>query len=289
MDDYLREDYRGDSEISDEDDLCPSSSEEEEDENLKALQACDARGKINIQKLMSTLEPNKNSDLDVLHAENSIKEEDDEMDDFEKDMKVEFESRAEVARSSFMPTSSECPSKQLDEKKTSQYDDIYFDSDDETETKNGDFRSKKSNEELLYDPGEDDRDQAWIDSIRRSYTRKGNTTISQANKEPPKPLPNSDAVLNCPACFAVVCLDCQRHELYQNQYRAMFVMNCSVDPSKKLAYSHSKRSIKKNKAGPSTAKEELYNPVKCDACETQLAVYDKEEIYHFFNVVSSHS
>ena len=29
----------------------------------------------------------------------------------------------------------------------------------------------------------------------------------------------SDAVLNCPACFTVVCLDCQRHELYKTQYR----------------------------------------------------------------------
>lgn len=38
----------------------------------------------------------------------------------------------------------------------------------------------------------------------------------------------SDAVLSCPCCFITVCLDCQQHEVYQNQYRAMFVANCRV-------------------------------------------------------------
>ena len=35
--------------------------------------------------------------------------------------------------------------------------------------------------------------------------------------------------------------------------------------------------------------EELYNPVKCVKCTTQVAVFDKDEVYHFFNVVASHS
>jgi hypothetical protein len=32
----------------------------------------------------------------------------------------------------------------------------------------------------------------------------------------------SAAVLNCPACFTVVCLDCQRHDVYKTQYRSLY-------------------------------------------------------------------
>mmetsp|Transcript_22315 Transcript_22315/g.31418 ORF Transcript_22315/g.31418 Transcript_22315/m.31418 type:complete len:316 (+) Transcript_22315:85-1032(+) len=40
---------------------------------------------------------------------------------------------------------------------------------------------------------------------------------------------NSDGVLSCPCCFQIVCMDCQRHDRYTNQFRAMFVMNIGVD------------------------------------------------------------
>jgi hypothetical protein len=33
-------------------------------------------------------------------------------------------------------------------------------------------------------------------------------------------------MLSCPLCFTTVCIDCQQHELYETQFRAMFVMNC---------------------------------------------------------------
>jgi len=39
---------------------------------------------------------------------------------------------------------------------------------------------------------------------------------------------SSDAVLSCPCCFQIVCMDCQRHERFTNQFRAMFVMNIDV-------------------------------------------------------------
>lgn len=32
-----------------------------------------------------------------------------------------------------------------------------------------------------------------------------------------------------------------------------------------------------------------YYGVKCDVCCTQVAVYDQDEVYHFFNVLASHS
>ena len=32
---------------------------------------------------------------------------------------------------------------------------------------------------------------------------------------------------------------------------------------------------------------ELYHPVHCSQCNTEVAVFDKDEVYHFFNVLTS--
>ena len=69
-----------------------------------------------------------------------------------------------------------------------------------------------TNDDLLYDPDADDDDQTWVDDQRRQYQpqgvvqRTGAKTIPKAQR-----LPNSDAVLNCPACMIQLCLDCQRY------------------------------------------------------------------------------
>lgn len=58
----------------------------------------------------------------------------------------------------------------------------------------------------FYDPEADERDERWVAKQRKGH--------------------KSDAVLSCPLCFTTLCLDCQQHERYENQFRAMFVMNC---------------------------------------------------------------
>lgn len=112
-------------------------------------------------------------------------------------------------------------------------------------------RTIPTNDELLYDPDEDDRDQAWVDARRRrsetpggegggvkynffspltswltkltevllflcSYNskRRGATSSQQQQAHQSQALPSSDAVLNCPACMTTLCLDCQRWELH---------------------------------------------------------------------------
>lgn len=108
----------------------------------------------------------------------------------------------------------------------------------------------------------------------------------------------------------IVILLC-RHDKFENQYRAMFVMNCSIDKTERLKYpkqepKHSKRKMKNSKkAGhsgsgvaaeavvsvesPSTAEEDMFNPVRCTECKTVVAVYDKDDVYHFFNVLASYT
>jgi hypothetical protein len=99
----------------------------------------------------------------------------------------------------------------------------------------------------FYDPTIDDYDELWIQS--------------QFN-------PHSDAVLECPACFTTLCYDCQKHVEYE-QYRAMFVRNCKVVRDQVLR----------------TGDGESYHPVVC-TCGFEVAVFDEEEIFHFFDVIA---
>ncbi|XP_015918514.1 E2F-associated phosphoprotein [Parasteatoda tepidariorum] len=150
-----------------------------------------------------------------------------------------------------------------------------------------DDKSKKTqaeiNDELFYDPNMDDDDEKWINDKRRSYI----FPTKQTSSSKVKPLPNSDAVLNCPACLSLLCLDCQRHDIYKSQYRAMFVTNCTVIETETLNYPNKKKA--KKTSGEMFAKpSDVYNPVKCSICNTEVAVYDTEEIYHFFNVIASY-
>ena len=55
---------------------------------------------------------------------------------------------------------------------------------------------------------------------------------------------NTDAVLSCPCCFTIVCMDCQRHYKYVNQFRAMFVMNIVVDWRTRLIYDNRRGGLR---------------------------------------------
>lgn len=88
----------------------------------------------------------------------------------------------------------------------------------------------------------------------------------------------------------------------------MFVMNCTVKRDEVLRYkSQPERKQPKNSrkrrrgqrpeapadeaAPPGPAgmdADEIYHPVQCSECSTEVAVFDKEEVYHFFNILSSH-
>eukprot|EP00250_Pteridium_aquilinum_P032858 c4814_g1_i1 orf=80-571(+) len=139
--------------------------------------------------------------------------------------------------------------------------------------------SGSSDEELdetppeFYDPDIDERDQAWAERKRKG--RK------------------SDALLSCPACFTTLCIDCQRHEKIVTQYRAMLVLNCKIVEGQSLQFNEKKRKRKSRAAAqPSFDQEsgkdgDVFQPVSCLVCETEVAVLDKDEVYHFYNVLPS--
>ncbi|PWA47513.1 E2F-associated phosphoprotein [Artemisia annua] len=117
----------------------------------------------------------------------------------------------------------------------------------------------------FYDPNLDDKDQLWIQKKRKGQY--------------------SDAVLSCPACFTTLCLECQRHEKYVTQYRAIFVVNCKIKKGEVSDKGSLKR--KRFKKGVGSADGESYTPVGCSVCDTEVGVIDDEEVYHFYNVLPS--
>ncbi len=103
-----------------------------------------------------------------------------------------------------------------------------------------------------------------------------------------------------------------RHDIYKSQYRAMFVTNCRTVLEETLNFPAGGKQGRKNKrrkgntseqsdggepwegasasqGQTSSAAKEVYHPVRCTQCNTEVGVFDKDEVYHFFNVLASYS
>jgi hypothetical protein len=150
----------------------------------------------------------------------------------------------------------------------------------------------------LYGENLDAEDEAWVYKHLRcgveetvNIRKQNSSQLPQAKLLKPR---TSDAVLSCPCCFAIVCMDCQRHERYENQFRAMFVMNISVEWSHELVYSDKKKALigkpptPAHHVPPEKEHEQVYYSVQCSTCRTQVAALDMEdELYHFFGCLAS--
>ncbi|XP_046355842.2 E2F-associated phosphoprotein-like [Haliotis rufescens] len=235
-----------------------------------------------------------------------------EGDDFEREMNEEVQqtvaaieterkllSRVEGVSQEATPhcSTTEVTSEEQSEP-TKFYDNIYFDSDEEdNEGVSGSKRKHPipTDDDLLYDPNMDDDDERWVVKQRQKYRPNDQGDQLHGGKKK-KNISRSDAVLNCPACMTTLCRDCQRHDHYDNQFRAMFVTSCVVDSNELLKFPEQKgrrkRKKKQDKSTPcetNSSEEDKYNPVKCEECNTVVAMFDKEEVYHFFNVLVSYA
>lgn len=230
-----------------------------------------------------------------------------------KDFESEMENEADIRVAAYLEKEQFCdPLKAESDKKEVRKSRDYFDTDSEEgeETEDPTVEAK-SNMDLFYDPLMDSKDEKYVQRQRDMYRTK------LMNQTKPKPLPNSDAVLNCPACFTTLCHDCQRylqqliyfigcnnypvlplfkfrHETIKTQYRAMFTFHCQVDLGEvmKVPLHSQKNRSKKALSQPGelhfSGEEETYHPVRCSVCNTHVAMLDSDEVYHFFNVVTSH-
>lgn len=121
---------------------------------------------------------------------------------------------------------------------------------------------EKGKDPEFYDAEEDEENQEWVSS-HLSGTPKRQT----------------DAMLSCPACFTLLCADCQRHDEYHNQFRAMFVTPaCRVRRGEILTF---------RDAGDGD-KPEDYHPVCCAECGAEVGFFCiADEVFHFISVLAS--
>lgn len=75
----------------------------------------------------------------------------------------------------------------------------------------------------------------------------------------------------------------------------MFVTHCKVDTSEVLKYPKASRKRSRKRKQGQNAEQDLgedcddrFHPVQCEECNTVVAVYDEDEVYHFFNVLTSY-
>ena len=166
-----------------------------------------------------------------------------------------------------------------------------------------------------------DNDMEGTSEEGKQYHPQNNPQLQKALLLKPR---TSDAILSCPRCFNIVCMDCQQHEKYANQWRAMFVMNIGVDWNKTMIYDEHIGGLKlatasgerrtdndttmqeiDNANGGDTSgpdkiphhdfeqhddndKGELYYSVQCSYCHWEVAALDmKDEIYHFYGCIPS--
>ena len=174
------------------------------------------------------------------------------------------------------------------------------------------FCAEQVEPDELYDELADDADEAWVaqhysTSLSRccsmlmvnsidlkpnpkSNTRQNTHTGKEATRQGKGKGPETDAVLNCPCCFTTLCMDCQRHERYKQQFRAMFFVNCTVKTHVRVAPPDQKKGQAKLEAAEAAEEEaesEVLHPVVCATCGTEVGVQDADEVVHFFNVLAS--
>ncbi|KAG6584566.1 E2F-associated phosphoprotein [Phytophthora cinnamomi] len=160
------------------------------------------------------------------------------------------------------------------------------------EQKEEDSEDETVEPDPLYDEQLDEADEQWV------QTNFGGARAAK---------PETDATLCCPCCFVTVCMVCERHATYANQYRATAAINCRVKKDEILTYATSEGSRvpaslpfhkRQNLAASSKAattgqqiarllQEDEFYPVACSDCGTMVGVFDREQQYHFFNALPS--
>jgi hypothetical protein len=237
------------------------------------------------------------------------------------------------------------------------YEDMFSATDEDLEDGEVTARTRRNrnikDSDLFYDENLDEEDEAYVYKHMRGGIREKVTVHTTSNKGPVvstnrgngmgdvtssdsaneirtarrqqkvqmfKPR-HSDAVLSCPCCFNIVCMDCQKHKRYANQYRAMFVMGVIVDWNHILVYDKTHRAlvskiVEQNAIEIEEEPRELHDPaerngesslhgnnnevllakdgeyyaVECVTCRTQLAALDMtDEIYYFHGCLESSS
>ena len=129
-----------------------------------------------------------------------------------------------------------------------------------------DEKSNSDDDCEFYDSTIDEKNEAWArDSlfVPLSSDATDDEDSHKSATESPR--------LSCPSCFALLCVDAQKHESNPQRHRAMFVHNCLIH--------HAEKSVPIAHDDGKT-----YRPVTCALCGAHVAAYDPErEVYHYYD------
>ncbi|VDO03436.1 unnamed protein product [Rodentolepis nana] len=141
-----------------------------------------------------------------------------------------------------------------------------------TKTEKNPSLEQPNDDDLLYDPEEDKVNEKFTRHLQKSSQN------GQVCEE------TTDAILNCPGCMSLLCLNCQRHSKYKTQYRTMFTFNCKIaDGTTQVP-----AVVDLSKDASSAIIEDL-KTVVCEVCNTPVGLLESNGVYHLFNVLASHS
>jgi len=59
--------------------------------------------------------------------------------------------------------------------------------------------------------------------------------------------------------------------------------------SKRRCRRHANDATENAAAADLAADDDVYHPVICTVCNSEVGVFDKDEVYHFFNVLASYA
>lgn len=131
----------------------------------------------------------------------------------------------------------------------------------------------------FYDETLDDADEAWVTvNLRKEKLQAKHRPSKKELQDGEIPhtagggaATGSATVLSCPGCFIQLCYQSQRHDLYDHQWRAVDARHVKVDKTKRLQMSDGDKA--------------KFWPVRCSECDTEVAVQDEQEVFHFFHVL----
>lgn len=132
---------------------------------------------------------------------------------------------------------------------------LSFDSDDEESLPFGTV-------DPFYDEHADSEDETWVREELLGGCEAEDVTAS----------------VSCPSCFALLSMQVQQHVQYEGQFRAICVTNCKIIEKERL-------HITTDRLGRRPKKGEVFKPVVCRKCDTEVAVLDVDDVYHFCNVI----
>ncbi|KAF9977386.1 hypothetical protein BGZ73_006133 [Actinomortierella ambigua] len=125
----------------------------------------------------------------------------------------------------------------------------------------------KSNDELLYDPDQDDLDQEWLHELyphqfRAMFVENCRTIHNEILRFPKaSPIKTKQKRAQRPATASTT--------------------NSTTDPSPDTP------AATPQFHPDDDSPDVVFHPVVCESCNTKVAVIDSDEIYHFFHVIAS--